>query len=517
MRRPWIAPLVFALSMMLAHQAQACPTAVSGIATPNSTVCAESSTGILYCNTADATGNFAIGGGAVPPSTGGCLPTSGTFFFYQLNCHDDGMSVNRNVSSERYGGSWLDVTCKPKPVHKPQICLLGTDWDWAVGHVTKLWDVNTSTGAVFNPRSTGLGHLIGIAMHPSNTRLYAVTSVGGSPSVNSLYKIDATTGASTFIGSLGLGTLFEGDLAFSDSGTLYGIQGTKLYTIDTNTGAATVVGNPNGSDYSFLSFNGSGTLYGIDNGMTPGFLPTYLDQINPATAAVITSQSLSPYLGGYGGMDWNQIGGYMWVADGQDPGSTYAGNRKLFRLDPVTGTLTAVGPLGLSHGLTGLAACKPCAVETALDADASEPAGNLSHAEVLQMAYRVRDELLRQTRVGKHYIDRFYDHSLRMAYLMVSDRSLRIEAADFLHAMAPGFFDLLDEGGRSEKVSQQMIDSARHLASRLAEADQDGGGALARAIDVELQRVDLDRLRGLTFADAWAYLNTLPTDAASQR
>lgn len=403
----------------------------------------------------------------------------------------------------------------PTP-HQAKTCLLATDWQWTpLNYQTRLLDVSTTTGAVSNPRPTGLGHLIGIAINPSNTRLFAVTSVGGAPVANALYEVNMTTGASTFIGPLGIGTLFEGDLAFSDNGTLYGIFSSKLFTINTTTGAATVVGNPNGSDYSYLSFNGSGTLFGIDNGMTPGQIPTNLDQISTTTAAVLASQQLLPALGGYGGMDWNQLGGHMWVADGKDPGSVYAGHRKLFKLDTTTGVLTAVGLLGLSHGVTGLAACKPCAVETALEAEPDGPPKDPSLAETLAMAYRVRDELLARTPAGRHYSERFYDHSLRMVYLMGVDSSLRLELSAFLQSMTPGFLDLLDRGGRNVKVDRRMIAAARNLADRFAAADE--GGDLSKAIGEELGRLSLDRLEGMTFAEAWSFLNSLSAGAATSR
>lgn len=506
-KRNWIVSFVFVIAMFCAQAAMACPSGVSGIAGPNKTVCAEAASGELYCNVADSSGNFYVPGSVVPPSTGGCLPFD-SYWFYQLECYGDGMRVNRRLPSEVDGGPWLDVSCRPVTVHQPRICLLGTDWDTASGHMSHLWDVDPATGAVSNPRSTGLRQVIGIAMHPSNTALYAVTTFGASPA-NSLFRIDIATGASTWIGPLGIGSIYEGDLAFGDDGTLYGIQGSKLYKINTSTGAATLVGNPLGQDYSFLSFNGSNKMFAIDNGSVAGAATNYLKELNKTTAGVVTSQPLSMTLGGYGGMDWNQLGGHMWVADGQDPGGYYPPNRKLFRLDTGSGALTVVGPLGLSHGLTGLASCKPCAVETALVAVANQPE-EIGFAQTLGMAYRVRDELLQKTRVGRHYIDRFYDHSLRMVYLMATDESLRLETADFLVSMAPGFFDLLDHQGHNVTVTRGMIDAAGNLAGRFAEADG-SGGSLTLAIDEELNRVDLDLLDGLTFADAWAYLNTLVT------
>lgn len=509
MKRAWILLLALALMTAFASASSACPVGVAGVATPNSTVCAESSSGTLYCDTADANGDFWIIGGAVPPSTGGCLPTSGTFWFYEVDCYDDGMSLNRNIPADQYGGPWLDVTCQPKPTHEPKICLLATDWEPGVD--TNLWDVNMTTGAVYNSRPTGLGSVIGLAIHPDNTHLYTVTTFGTNPSTNSLYEVDMVTGASTLIGPLGIGNISEGDLAFGDDGTLYGIMASKLYTIDTSTGAATLIGNPYGSDYSYLSFDAAGTLFGIDNSSTPGQVATTLDELNETNANVISSQTVTT-MGGYGGMDWYQLGGWMWVADGRNPGSVYAGNRQLFRLNPNTGTFTTVGNLGLSHGVSGLAACKPCAVETALDPSVGEEPSELSHREVLSMAYRVRDELLETTRVGVHYKDTFYKHSLRMVYLMAVDESLRSGATNFLHQMAPGFFDLLDRDGRNYSVSADMVEAAQDLAERFSSADRDRGGEkLANAVAEELERVDLGSLIGRSFSEAWAYLNTLST------
>ena len=99
---------------LTASTSGACPIGVQGIADPNSVVCAEdTSTGVLYCDVADASGNFNIIGGAVPPSTSsGCLPTGGTFTFYEVVCEQDGMFVDRDDPAQQYGGDWLDLRCR---------------------------------------------------------------------------------------------------------------------------------------------------------------------------------------------------------------------------------------------------------------------------------------------------------------------------------------------------------------------------------------------------------------------
>ncbi|MGH9798899.1 MAG: hypothetical protein ACRD82_00900, partial [Blastocatellia bacterium] len=91
--------------------ASACPTGISGLSNPNSTVCAKDVNGILWCTKADASGNFNLIGGTVPPSTSsGCLPVFGQFLVYNINCPDNGMMVDRDGPGYK-GGPWLDVSC----------------------------------------------------------------------------------------------------------------------------------------------------------------------------------------------------------------------------------------------------------------------------------------------------------------------------------------------------------------------------------------------------------------------
>lgn len=97
----------------LVTAAQACPNGVWGVAQPGATVCIQDlSTGLTYCDVADASGVFNIYGSVVPPSTAnGCLPTSGQFWVYDNACYADGKNLNRNVAAQQYGGWWLDVRC----------------------------------------------------------------------------------------------------------------------------------------------------------------------------------------------------------------------------------------------------------------------------------------------------------------------------------------------------------------------------------------------------------------------
>lgn len=104
--------LVFLASVCLTQDAFACSNAVHGISNPGSTVCARDANGTTWCGVANASGNFNIAGYAGPPSTGtGCLPTTGTLFFYNVACPPNGKPVDRDNLQQQYGGSWLDVRC----------------------------------------------------------------------------------------------------------------------------------------------------------------------------------------------------------------------------------------------------------------------------------------------------------------------------------------------------------------------------------------------------------------------
>lgn len=234
-------------------------------------------------------------------------------------------------------------------------CLYAIDLGPNGSHVTTLYDVDPSTGALSNPRSTGIGNAIGLALGPDGY-LYAVTT---SPNPK-LYKIHPTTGASTLIGSLGLsGSLLEGDLAFDPNGTLYGISNQiKFFTVDLNTGAATLlpsVGNYN-ADYSYLAFHSNGTLYALDNGASAGLFPNLWQTVDPSTGSILTSQSKSYSMGPAGGMDFDGISGKFLLIDSKFSGSTAPGSNSLYKVD-LSGNRTLVGSLGQSGAFAGLASC----------------------------------------------------------------------------------------------------------------------------------------------------------------
>lgn len=101
---------------------------------------------------------------------------------------------------------------------------------------------------------------------------------GSDPTYNSLYKVDARTGAFTRIGSTGAPQLFM-DLTFDRKGHMFGVTTTVnpstvpaiLYRIDPTTGKATKLFNLVGSNSVMgLAFGRDRQLYATDFAESPG-------------------------------------------------------------------------------------------------------------------------------------------------------------------------------------------------------------------------------------------------------
>lgn len=212
-----------------------------------------------------------------------------------------------------------------------------------------LYDVDSATGAASNPRPVGVGYLVGIAWSPQGW-LYGLTNSTASANPNSLVSIDPLTGASQVVGATGLTTIVEGDLARDPTtGQLYGCYNLdagrrQLFTLNLQTGAATTIPGSLSGDPSALTFGLDGTLYGIDTSL--GELLT----IDKVTGAVLSYKTLNVTLGAVAGMAVDPFSGVFYVADGDSGGTD-----RLYTLDPATGVLAAVGPLGVADGLAGLA------------------------------------------------------------------------------------------------------------------------------------------------------------------
>jgi hypothetical protein len=228
-----------------------------------------------------------------------------------------------------------------------------------------LYDVDATTGAATNPRPIELAACappcsdppgaatfvagIEVDFEEPETLLGATTlsnpdfpsTLFAAPIADPLAPFDAVFSLAQQVG--------EGDLALApDGAALYAIGLTNttipftLLRIPRGEDAV-VVGELGTSDVSGLAFSPDGTLYALDTGAD------VLRTIDPLDAATLASVPLSQPLGAVAGMDFD-ADGTLWVADGGT-----GGTNSLYTLDPDSGALTTIGPLGLASGLSGLA------------------------------------------------------------------------------------------------------------------------------------------------------------------
>lgn len=238
-----------------------------------------------------------------------------------------------------------------------------------------VYAVDATTGAATNPRSatviyaceSGLCAAIlnsysGIEIEPDGSLLLAPVEVATNFGSQLVCAHDGA--ALTVASSAPLGRqIGEGDLALDPvSGDLYAFALTNLsipfLLLRIEPGAngwadptTSVVGPIGSSDVSALAFDAAGTLYAIDTGADT------LRVLDLGDAHTVSSVALSEPLGALAGMDFDPASGTLYVADGG-----VGGQNALFTLDPTTGVLDEIGPLGLAEGLSGLAVPEPDAM-----------------------------------------------------------------------------------------------------------------------------------------------------------
>lgn len=216
--------------------------------------------------------------------------------------------------------------------------------DGAGGHLSNLYILNPSTGAVI--RTVGpIGHAVtGLAIDPATGTLYGVTgrsTDGGETNRVSLITINRSTGAGSVVGKERPDNEGAADITFTPDSTLYGWlePGTdNLVTIDKTTGAATIVGN-SGLDTSGsgLASNASGVLYFAgenDNG------PLYtIDRGTGAPTQVATLDGTLDF--GISALAFDSTGT---LYGSRIPSDSPAFQSDLITIDTSTGHVTSKGP-----------------------------------------------------------------------------------------------------------------------------------------------------------------------------
>jgi hypothetical protein len=149
-----------------------------------------------------------------------------------------------------------------------------------------------------------------------------------------------------------------------------------------------------------------------------------------------------------------------------------------------------------------------CAATLALSDESVYP-DRVSALDVAATLYRVRDELLTGTRAGEHYRALYEEHTGRIAWLLLLNPDLRAKGGQILKAVTPGLSHLMDGQGAQDLITQELVNDVLSFLQRLAEEDRaKGGGELADTIEREKARIEWNRLAGMTFEEAWQYIQS---------
>jgi hypothetical protein len=182
------------------------------------------------------------------------------------------------------------------------VSLYGIEWDSG-----NLYRISTTDASLSLIGGTGLNGVGGMSFAPDG-RLLAFTT---GPDA-ALYQINPDTAAPTLIGPLNIGFVSEGGMTIGSDGTAYAVElasvvPTGMFKIDIDTGQATAIA-PIGSgihDVNGLAWRSDGILLGLDRGSNSLLL------IDPTTGALSTLTPLGPTVGSVGDMTVMADQGYF--------------------------------------------------------------------------------------------------------------------------------------------------------------------------------------------------------------
>ena len=203
-----------------------------------------------------------------------------------------------------------------------------------------LYSIDTVTFAVAYVGPMAIHGVTGELYHGSlatdaSGKLWSMTN-------KALYRVDAASGQTTLVGSLGAGgNLVEGGLAFHPTdGWAYGSNFAggaiaELIRVDPSTGAGTPIGLfPGGvpHDFNGLAFDATGQLYGIDGWTNSLWTIDHQNPTSAGTAPVGSPFGATVQIGYFGGMAFDAGTSRLWA---------YAfASHALFTIDPATGVPT---------------------------------------------------------------------------------------------------------------------------------------------------------------------------------
>lgn len=158
---------------------------------------------------------------------------------------------------------------------------------------TALYSVDAATATMTEIGPIGDPSVVGLAFDPAG-------ALFGSTEDGNLLTVDPATGATTVVGAFGPGLVSDGDIAFSQTGQLWGslLQGgtSVIATLDPTTGVATVLG-PSGRPHIWALTAMGEMLYGFATNRND---INSLISIDTASGAATDIRSIDIITGGAG-------------------------------------------------------------------------------------------------------------------------------------------------------------------------------------------------------------------------
>jgi hypothetical protein len=148
------------------------------------------------------------------------------------------------------------------------------------------------------------------------------------------------------------------------------------------------------------------------------------------------------------------------------------------------------------------------------DGEAAAPAPNLADMlaklanpqtlDAAEILYRVRDEVLDTTPLGRHYISLYYDHAPEIAQLMFADQALFNQGYDLVDLFLPGLQALLDGQGDDVVATADQVAQVNAFLDALEAA---GSSELRDVLQTERAARPLEDMVGKNMDEAWSSLN----------
>ena len=120
-------------------------------------------------------------------------------------------------------------------------------------------------------------------------------------------------------------------------------------------------------------------------------------------------------------------------------------------------------------------------------------------SQFLDTYYRVQDDVLFPTEIGRHYINLHYRHSNEIWQLSLAHEEVMSEAGGLLLDLEPPLHELVEGRGNEVLVTQDMVNQVESFLDLLV---QFGGQELQGTIQSERASSPLADLVGLTFDQA---------------